>query len=78
MKRMISPRDVAVDDSLGEPFDDGGLTNTWFTDKDGVVLCAARQYLHDAFHFGASTNHWIELAFACRLGEVTSELFEDC
>jgi len=30
--------DVAVSDSLGETFDDGGLAHTWFADEDGVVL----------------------------------------
>jgi hypothetical protein len=33
--------DVAVDDQLGQAFDDGGLADAGFAEEDGVVLGAA-------------------------------------
>ena len=44
-----------VHDAQRESFDDGGLTDTGFSDKNRVVLFAARKDLYDAFylHFAA-------------------------
>lgn len=57
--------------------DDGGLADTGLADKDRIVLRAARKDLHDAFHFGSAPDHGVEFVFACSLGEITTELFED-
>ena len=37
-------RDVAVDDTLGKPFRDGGLADTGLTNENGVVLCPANSH----------------------------------
>src|SRR6185312_9816951 len=40
--------DVAVDDQLGQPFDDGGLADAGLTEEDRVVLGTATEHLDDA------------------------------
>ena len=43
--------DVAVDDQLGQAFDDGGLADAGLAEQDGVVLGAAAEDLDDALDF---------------------------
>ena len=69
-------RHVAVDDLLGEPFDDGGLADAGFADQDGVVLGAAAEHLLHAFDFVFAPDQRIELVLHRRLGEVAAELRE--
>ena len=40
--------DVAVDDQLGQPFDDGGLADAGLAEQHGIVLGAAAEHLNDA------------------------------
>ena len=56
--------DVAVDDPLGEPLDDGGLADAGLADQHRVVLGAPRQHLHDAADLGVPADHRVELALA--------------
>ena len=56
--------DVAVDDALGQPLDDGGLADAGLADEDGVVLGAAGQHLHDAADLGVAADDRVELALA--------------
>ena len=69
---------IAGNDCLSEAFDNSGLTDARLTNQNRVVLCTAREDLHDALHFSAATNHRIELVFAGSLGEVAAKLFENC
>ena len=64
--------DVAVHDSLGEPLDDGSLADAGFADEHRIVLGAARQDLDDAANLFVATDDRVELALACRLGEIAS------
>ena len=59
--------DVACDDSLGEAFDDGGLTDAGLTDQNRVVLGSTRQHLDHAANFAIATNHRVQLALARNL-----------
>ena len=55
-------RDVAGDDALGQPFDDGGLADAGLADQGRVVLGAAGQDLDDALDLLLATDDRIELA----------------
>ena len=68
--------DVACDDSLGEAFDDSGLTDAWLTDENRVVLGSTRQHLDHAANFTIPSNHGIQFALARNLGQVTTVLLE--
>ena len=67
-------RDVAVDDALGQPLDDGGLSDAGFADEDRVVLRAPGEDLDDPPDLGVAADDGIELAVAGRLGEVGAVL----
>jgi len=67
---------VASDNALGEALDDRGLADTGLADEHGVILGAAAEHLDDATDLLVTTDHWIELAFAGELREVTAVLIE--
>src|SRR5690606_22760805 len=69
-------RDLALDDGLGQAFDDSGLTHAGLADQDRVVLGAARQHLHDPLDLVLAADDRVELAFTGGLGEVAPELVE--
>ena len=54
--------DVARDDALREPLDDGGLADAGLADEHGVVLGAAGEHLADAADLGVAPDHRVELA----------------
>ena len=68
--------DVARDDALGEPLDDGGLADAGLADEHGVVLGAPGEHLADAADLGVTADHGVELAAARDLGEVDAVLLE--
>ena len=68
--------DVAGDDALREPFDDGGLADSGLADQHGVVLGAAREHLADAADLGVTADHRVEFAGRGDLGEVDAVLLE--
>src|SRR3954454_19058919 len=61
-------RDVASDDALCQPFNNGRFTNTRFTDKNRIVLCSPGKDLDDAADLLVAPDHRIKLAFGCRTG----------
>ena len=67
---------VAADDALREPFDDGGLADAGFADQHGIVLGAARQHLDHAADFLVAADHRIELALARQLGQIAPVLLQ--
>ena len=67
---------VALDDALGEPFDDGGLADAGLADEDGVVLRTPGQHLHDAPDLLVPADDRVELALARGGGEVRAELLQ--
>ncbi len=68
--------DIALDDFLGEAFDNGGFTYAGFTDENGVVLGAAAQDLDDALDFVFAADDRIEFALASEFGQVATKGFE--
>ena len=68
--------DVAGDDALGEPLDDGGLADAGLADEDRVVLGAPGQHLHDAADLGVAADDRVELAVAGGCGQVDAVLLE--
>lgn len=67
---------VALDDALGEPFDDGGLADAGLTDEHGVVLRPARQHLHDTADLLVAADDRVQLALARGGREVGAELLQ--
>ena len=68
--------DVARDDALREPLDDGGLADAGLADEHGVVLGAAGEHLADAADLAVAPDDGVELALAGAVGEVDPELLE--
>ncbi len=64
-------RDIAVDDALGQAFDDGGLADPGLADQYRVVLGAAGKDLDDPADFVVTADDRIELALAGDIGEVS-------
>ena len=64
-------------DALRETFDDGGLADARFADQHRVVLRAAGENLHDAFHLALATDDGVEFFVFGELREVATELVED-
>ena len=52
----------AIDDALGEAFDNGGLADAGLADEHRVVLGAAREHLHRAANLVVAADHRVELA----------------
>ena len=69
-------RHLAVDDSLRETFDDGGLADAGFADQHGVVLGSALQDLDRAADLVVATDYRIELALSRTIGEVDGVFLE--
>ena len=63
-------RHVAVDDALGEAFDDGGLADARLADQHRVVLGPARQHLNCSADFLVAADDRIDLAVTRRLRQV--------
>ena len=68
--------DVARDDALGEPLDDGGLADSGVTDEDGVVLGTPRQHLHDPADLGVAADDRVQPALAGGGGQVGAVLLQ--
>ena len=68
--------DVAVDDPLGQAFDDRSLADPRLADDDRVVLGPPREDLHDAADFFVTADHRIDRPAARRLGQVARILLE--
>ena len=66
----------AVDDALGEAFDNGGLAHARLADEHRVVLRAAREHLHRAADFVVAADDRIELAARRARGEVDGVFLE--
>ena len=65
---------VALDDPVGQPLDDGGLAHAGLTDQHRVVLGAPRQDLDDPPDLLVTPDDRVELAVAGGLGEVAPVL----
>jgi hypothetical protein len=63
-------RHLLVDDSLGQPFHDGGFPNTGFADQDGVVLGPPLQHLDRPPNLVVASDDRIELALLGSLRQI--------
>ena len=70
-------RNFLLDDPLCDALGDCGLADTRLTDKAGVVLGAAREYLNDPFDLLVSADYAVKLAVLCAFGEVGAERVEE-
>ena len=67
---------VAVDDALGETFDDRRLADSGIADQNGVVLRLARQDLHHAPDLAVAPDDGVELAGPRLVDEVAPVLLQ--
>src|SRR6202035_1170681 len=65
-------RHIAIDDALRQAFDDRSLADPRLADQYGIVLGAAREDLDRAADLLVTADDRVELAFACRFGQVAS------
>ena len=65
-----------LDDAMRQAFGDCRLADAGLADESGVVLGAAAQDLDDALDLLLAPDDRVELAQACRLGEVDAELVD--
>src|SRR6266496_502155 len=69
-------RHLALDDLLGQPFDDSCLPDAWLADQHGIVLGAPGQHLHHPLDFLLPADHRIQLALPRARGQVPAELVQ--
>ena len=69
-------RHLPSGDFLSQPFDDGGLSNSCFTEQHWVVFGASAKNLNYAFDFAFTANQGIERTFRSCLREVAAEFGE--
>src|SRR5205823_5716522 len=68
--------DVAAYDSLGEPFDDGGLADARLADQHRIVLGAPAEHLDDAPDLVVASDDRVELAAPRQVGEIAAVALE--
>ncbi len=68
--------DVALDDALGQPLDDGGLAHAGFADQGRVVLGAPGKDLDDALDLHLAADDRVQLAFLRQGGQVGGQLVD--
>ena len=73
---LQSVRHIAAIDSLGEPFDNSGLTHARFTDQARVVFRLSAQDQDDAADFFFTANHRRKLSVGSHFHKFTSIEFQ--
>ncbi|CAK0770473.1 ClpB80 (fragment) [Azospirillaceae bacterium] len=68
-------RNVSVNNSLSQSFDNGGFFYARLSYQQRIVFCAASKNLNCSTNFFVSTNYRIEFAFTSNLGEVSRVFF---
>ena len=56
--------------TTSQAFHDGGLTRTWFTDQNGVVLCTTAQDLQEPTDLIITTDHGVKFALTGEIDQV--------
>ena len=62
--------------TTSQAFHDGGLTRTWFTDQNGVVLCTTAQDLQEPTDLIITTDHRVKFALTGEIDEVLRILLQ--
>lgn len=62
----------ALMNRFGKPFGNGGLTDTRFTDQDGVVFGATRKNLDNALKLFVASDHGVKLALTREIGQIST------
>ena len=66
----------AIQDSQRQSFDDRGLADARFADQDRIVLGATLQHLDGSADLVVATDHGVEFAVFCPLGEIDRVFLE--
>ena len=69
-------RNIGIDNTASETFDNGGLTHTGLTDKHGVVLCASTENANDATDLLLTANDRIDLTLPSQGSHINGELLQ--
>ena len=67
---------VAIGDSDGQSFGNGGFTHTSLANQYGIIFGAARQYLDRAADFFVAADDGVKLALTRDLGQIAGEFFQ--
>ena len=70
-------RHFAVHDFLRQAVNDSRFPDAGFADEDRIILCAARQYLHEAPQFVFSADNRVKLPLPRALGNVDRVFFQN-
>jgi len=71
-----NPWHFTLYDTECKTFSDGRFTNSWFTNKDRIVLFTTWQDLRNSLNFLFTTNNRVEATFFCRFGKISSEVIQ--
>ena len=66
----------AVDNPLGETFDNGSFANTWFANQGGVIFCTTCKNLDNTLDLGFAPDDGIKLLFFGHGSQVGGELID--
>ena len=64
------------DDALGQTFHDGRLAHASFPEKNGVVLGAAAEHLHQTFDLFRPANHRVQFILLGQIGEIAAKVVQ--
>ena len=65
---------LSVDDTLGQPLNNGRFTHTRFANQHRIVLASALQYLNGATDFVVATDYRVQLTGFSPLGKINGVL----
>src|ERR1700730_9496375 len=69
-------RNVSRDNSLRQPFDDGGFADAGLANQHRGIFGTASQNLHDAANFFVAADNGIELGAPSQFGKIAGIFFE--
>ena len=58
---------------MGEPFNDGRLTDSRFTHQHGVILCSPTENLNHSLDLAFTSYNGIEFPITSKLGEIPAK-----
>ena len=69
-------RNISRRDTTSQALHNRGLSNTWLTDKNRIVFCAAAQNLHNSSYLLVAPDNRVNLVLSSLCGEVNSVFLE--